>query len=54
MDKLASILDKIIKNVNNIFHQNQISSPDNDVEDDGLSEISKSTSKTKTSKSYPS
>ena len=54
MEILASICDNIIENINNIFHHILISSPYNDVEDDGLSEITMSTSKTKLYKSYPS
>ena len=37
-----------------MLHQNQIPSPDNDVKDDGFSDITKSTSKTKPSKYVPS
>ena len=44
MRKCYSILDKLIVCFDHMFHQNQISSPDNDVEDYGLSEITKSTS----------
>ena len=33
----VSIFDKLIGNVNHIFHQYQISSKENDVEYDGLS-----------------
>ena len=51
---LASLIEKLIENVDHIFHQNQISSPDNDVDDDGILEITKSTSETKPSKSDPS
>ena len=53
-ETLASLLDKLIENVKCIFSNIRSSSADNDVEDDGLSEITKSTSKTKPSKSYPS
>ena len=53
-DSLSYICDKIIENVEHMFHHIQISPPDNDVEDDGLSEITKSTSETKPSKSDPS
>ena len=38
---------------NNMFHQILGSSPDNDVEDDRLLEITKSTPETKLSKSDP-
>ena len=50
----ASIFDKLIGNVNHIFHQYQITSQENGVEDDGLSDITKSTSETKPYKSDPS
>ena len=50
---LDYIHDALIENINYIFHQYQISSPDNDVEYDGISEITKSTSKTKPSNSDP-
>ena len=53
-EKPAYLLGKFIKNVDHIFHQRRIYSPDNDVEDDELLEITKSTSKTKPSKSDPS
>ena len=49
-EKLDSIRDKIIEIVEHVFHQIRIYSPENDVEDYGLSEITKSTSKTKPSK----
>ena len=39
MKKLREIFDKIIENVYHLFHQYQISSHDNDVEDDGILEI---------------
>ena len=51
---LASLLDKLIENADYIFHQYQISSPDNYVEYDELLEITKATSETKPSKSDPS
>ena len=51
MYTLPSIPDNLIENIDHIFHQYQISAPENEVEDDGLSEITKSTSKTKPSKS---
>ena len=54
MKEFYSILDKLIASFDNMLHQNQISYPDNDVEDYGPSEITKSTSKTKHSKSNPS
>ena len=53
-DKFSSILDKLIEIFEHMLHQIRISFPDNDVEDEGLSKITKSTSKTKTSKSDPS
>ena len=53
-DILASVLDKLIENVKCIFRNIRSFYADNDVEDDGISEITKSTSKTKPSKSYPS
>ena len=37
-----------------LFHQHQVSSQDNDIEDYGISEITQSTSETKPSKSDPS
>ena len=49
-----SIHDKLIEILEHMFHHNIISSPDNDFEYDGISEITKSTSKTKPSKSDPS
>ena len=54
MKKLREIFDKIIENVDHLFHNYWISSQDNDVEDDGILVITKSTSKTKLSESYPS
>ena len=48
---LASLLEKLIENVDHIFHKYQNSSPDNDVEDYLLLVITKSASKTKPSKS---
>ena len=53
-EKLDSIHDKLIGMVEHVFHQILIYSPENDVEDDGLSEITKSTYKTNPSKSDPS
>ena len=53
-DKLASILDKLVENCDHIFHQVRISSPDNDVEDYGISEITKSASETRPSNFNPS
>ena len=50
-EKIPSLFDNLIENFYQIFHQYRISSQENDVEDDGLSEITKSTSKTKPSKS---
>ena len=44
MKKLREIFDKIIEDVYHLFHPYQISSQDNDVEDDGISEITKSAS----------
>ena len=52
-ETIDSIFDNLIENVDHIFHQYQISSQDNGVEDYGLSEITKSTSKTNPSKSNP-
>ena len=52
-DKFASILDNIIKIVEHMFHQNRNSSADNDIEDDGLSEITKSTSESNPYNSDP-
>ena len=54
MKKLWEIFDKIIENVNHLYHLYIISSQYNDVEDDGILVITKSTSKNKTYKSYPS
>ena len=54
IDTLSSIFDKLIEKFDHIFHQYRISSQDNDVEDDWLSETTKSTSKTNPSKSDPS
>ena len=53
-ETLASILEELIEIVELMFHQKRISSPDNEFEDDGLSEITKSTSETNPSKSDPS
>ena len=52
-DKFASILDNIIEIVEHMFHQNRNSSADNDIEDDGLSEITKSTSESNPYNSDP-
>ena len=49
-----SKLNKLIASFEHMFDLNQISSLDNYVEDDRLSEITKLTSKTKPSKSDPS
>ena len=49
----SSILGKFIEIVEHMFHQNRNSSADNDIEDDGLSEITKSRSETMTYKSEP-
>ena len=54
MKKLWEIFDKIIENVNHLSHQYIISSHYNDVEDDGILVITKSTSKNKPFKSDPS
>ena len=51
MKKLWEIFDKIIENVNHLFHQYIISSQYNYIEYDRILEITKSTSKTKPSKS---
>ena len=51
---LASLIDKLVENSDHIFHQYQSSSLENDVEDYGCLEITKSTSKAKPSKSDPS
>ena len=51
---MASIRGNIIEIVEHVFHQIRISSPDNYVEDDGISDITKSTSETNPSKSDPS
>ena len=53
IDTWAFIIDKIVENVNHICHQYQFTSSNIDVEDDGLSEITKSRSKTMTYKSEP-
>ena len=52
-ETIDSIFDNLIENVDHIFHQYQISSQDNGVEDYGLSEITKSTPKNNPSKSNP-
>ena len=54
MKKLWEIFDKIIENVKHLSHQYIISSQYNDVEDDGILVITKSTSKNKPYKSDPS
>ena len=54
MKKFDSKLDKLILLFDNMLHQNQFSSPHNDVEYGGLSKIINSTSKTNTWKYDPS
>ena len=54
MKKFDSKIYKLIAFFDHMLHHNQISSPDNDVEDDGRLEIKKSKSETKPSKSGPS
>ena len=49
----SSILGKFIEIVEHMFHQISIFSPNNDVDDDGHLEITKSTSETNPSKSNP-
>ena len=49
MKKLWDIFDNIIENINHLFLQYIISSQHNNVEEDGILEITKSTSKTKSS-----
>ena len=51
MEKFEFKLEKIVSRFDHMLHHNQISSPENYVEDDGISEITKSTSKTNPSKS---
>ena len=46
-DNCTSILDNLIEIVEHMFHQILIFSQDNDVEDDGLLEITNSASETK-------
>ena len=54
IDTLDYINDALIENINHIHHQYKISSQYNDVEYDGISKITKSTSETKPSKYDPS
>ena len=46
MGKFSSIIDKLIEMVEHMIHHIRIYFPYNDVEDDGLSEMTRSTSET--------